>query len=168
VLEIGSQGGGNLFLLSKVAAPDARILSIDLNFSPVQMASYPSLASPTQRLTCFKGDSSSAEMLRRVQAWLGSDRLDFLFIDGDHSLAGVTADYRAYAPLVAPGGLIAFHDIVPDHTTRHGRKTIACAGDVPIFWEQLKARHPGHQEFVADPEQDGAGIGLARWNGHFG
>lgn len=166
VLEIGSQGGGNLFLLSKAAAPDAKILSIDLNFSPVQMAAYPSLAGPAQRLTCFKGDSSDPEMLRRVQAWLGGDRLDFLFVDGDHSLAGVTADYRIYAPLVAPGGLIAFHDIVPDHTTRHGRKTIAYAGDVPIFWTQLKARLPEYQEFVADPEQDGAGIGLTKWSGH--
>lgn len=165
LLEIGSQGGGNLFLLSRVAAPDARILSIDLNFSPAQMAAYPSLAAPTQRLTCFKGDSSSPEMLRRVQAWLGGARLDFLFIDGDHSLEGVTADYRTYAPLVAPGGLIAFHDIVPDHTTRHGRHTIANAGDVPVFWTQFKARHPEHQEFVADPEQDGAGIGLTTWSG---
>ena len=167
VLEIGSQGGGNLFLLSKVAAPDARILSIDLNFSPVQMAAYPSLAAPTQRLTCFKGDSSSPEMLARVKEWLGGDQLDFLFIDGDHSLAGVTADYRTYAPLVATGGVIAFHDIVPDYTTRHGRKTIAVAGDVPIFWNQLKAQYPEHQEFVADPEQDGAGIGLTTWSGHF-
>jgi cephalosporin hydroxylase len=165
LLEIGSQGGGNLFLLSKVAALDAKILSIDLNFTPVQMAAYPSLAAPTQRLTCFKGDSSSPEMLQRVNAWLGGDRLDFLFIDGDHSLAGVSADYRIYAPLVAPGGLIAFHDIVPDYTTRYGRKTIACAGDVPVFWQQLKAQLPEYQEFVADPEQDGAGIGLTTWSG---
>ena len=166
VLEIGSQGGGNLFLFSKVAAPDAQILSIDLNFSPVQMAAYPSLAAPTQRLTCFKGDSSAPEMLRRVKAWLGGDRLDFLFIDGDHSLEGVTADYRNYAALVAPGGLIGFHDIVPDFTTRHGRKTIAVAGDAPIFWNQIKATYPEYQEFVADPEQDGAGIGLVTWRGH--
>lgn len=166
LLEIGSEGGGNLFLLSKIAAPDAKILSIDLNFSSMQMAAYPSLAAPTQKLTCFKGDSSGPDMLRRVQAWLGEDRLDFLFIDGDHSLAGVTADYRTYAPLVAPGGLIAFHDIVPDYTTRHGRKTIACAGDVPVFWKQLRAKHPEYQEFVANPDQDGAGIGLVSWNGH--
>jgi predicted O-methyltransferase YrrM len=165
VMEIGSQGGGNLFLLSKVAAPDAKILSVDLNFSDIQMAAYPSLAAPAQQLTCFKGDSSSAEMLQRVRAWLGGERLDFLFIDGDHTLAGVTADYRTYAPLVAPGGLIAFHDIVPDYTTRYGRKTIAAAGDVPIFWNELKARYPDHREFVADPGQDGAGIGLVTWSG---
>lgn len=160
LLEIGSEGGGNLFLLSKVAAADAKILSIDINFSPAQLAAYPRLAAPAQQLTCFKGDSSGPEMLRRVKEWLGGEQLDFLFIDGDHSLAGVTADYEAYAPLVAPGGLIAFHDIVPDYTTRHGRRTTAVAGDVPIFWERLKARLPENREFVADPEQDGAGIGL--------
>lgn len=165
VLEIGSQGGGNLFLLSRVAAADAQILSIDLNYSEVQMAAYPSLAAPAQRLTCFKADSSSPETLRRVKEWLGGERFDFVFIDGDHTLAGVTADYRTYAPLVAPGGLIGFHDIVPDFTTRYGRKTIADAGEVPIFWAQLKAQYPEWKEFVADPEQDGAGIGLISWRG---
>jgi predicted O-methyltransferase YrrM len=166
ILEIGSQGGGNLFLFSKAAAPDAKILSIDLNFSAVQMAAYPSLAAPPQELTCFKGDSHAPEMLLRVKAWLGSERLDFLFIDGDHSLEGVAADYHDFAPLVAPGGLIGFHDIVPDYTTRYGRKTIAYAGDAPIFWNQLKATYPVFQEFVADPGQDGAGIGLVTWRGH--
>jgi predicted O-methyltransferase YrrM len=165
LLEIGSQGGGNLFLLSRVAAPDAKILSIDLNYSRTQMAAYPSLAAPAQRLTCLKADSSAPETLRRVKEWLGPDRLDFLFIDGDHRLAGVTADYRIYAPLVAAGGLIAFHDIVPDYTTRYGRKTIADAGDVPLFWGRLKAEYPSCQELIEDPGQDGAGIGLVSWSG---
>lgn len=163
VLEIGSQGGGNLFLLTKAAAADAKVLSIDLNYSPVQMAAYPSFAGPTQRLTCLKADSHAPETVRRVREWLAGERLDFLFIDGDHSLAGVTADFRNYAPLVAAGGLIGLHDIVPDHTTRYGRQTIAVAGDVPVFWNQLKAEYPQWQEFIADPEQDGAGIGLVPW-----
>lgn len=163
VLEIGSQGGGNLFLLTRAAAADAKVLSIDVNYSPVQMAAYPSFAAPTQTLTCLQADSTAAETIRRVKEWLGSDRLDFLFIDGDHRLAGVTADFQNYAPLVADGGMIGLHDIVPDHTTRYGRQTIAVAGDVPVFWNQLKAQYPHWQELIEDPEQDGAGIGLVPW-----
>jgi predicted O-methyltransferase YrrM len=40
--------------------------------------------------------------------------LDLVFIDGDHSEAGVRTDFRLIAPWVKPGGLIAFHDLIPD------------------------------------------------------
>ena len=165
ILEIGSQGGGTLFLFSKVAAPDAGILSIDLNYSTSQMAAYPFLADPGQRLTCVKADSHDSATLKRVREWLGSDQLDVLFIDGDHSLAGVAADHEMYAPLVRAGGVIAFHDIVQDHRTRYGRMTIANAGEVPVFWAQVKLEYPEYAEFVDDPGQDGAGIGVVRGRG---
>lgn len=40
-----------------------------------------------------------------------SDRLyDLILIDGDHSTAGVAADFENYGPLVKPGGIIIFDD----------------------------------------------------------
>jgi hypothetical protein len=36
--------------------------------------------------------------------------IDMLFIDGEHSYSAVLADWLLYAPLVQPGGLVAFHD----------------------------------------------------------
>jgi predicted O-methyltransferase YrrM len=36
--------------------------------------------------------------------------VDFVFIDGDHSEAGLLADWRAWSPLVEPGGIVALHD----------------------------------------------------------
>lgn len=45
-----------------------------------------------------------------------SDRLyDFVLIDGDHSTAGVAADFENYGPLVRPGGMIIFDDYGSDH-----------------------------------------------------
>jgi hypothetical protein len=38
--------------------------------------------------------------------------VDLGFIDGDHSYAGAVTDYRALAPRVKPGGVLAFHDSV--------------------------------------------------------
>jgi predicted O-methyltransferase YrrM len=38
------------------------------------------------------------------------DPVDFVFIDGDHSEAGLLADWRAWSPLVQTGGIVALHD----------------------------------------------------------
>ena len=43
-----------------------------------------------------------------------STRLALLFIDGGHGADVAWADYRAWVPKVAPGGLLAIHDVFPD------------------------------------------------------
>ena len=43
-----------------------------------------------------------------------STPLSLLFIDGGHGEEVAWADYRAWTPKVAPGGLLAVHDVFPD------------------------------------------------------
>jgi MMP 1-O-methyltransferase len=43
-----------------------------------------------------------------------STPLGFVFIDGGHSPDAATADYEGWAPLVAPGGVLAIHDVFED------------------------------------------------------
>lgn len=40
--------------------------------------------------------------------------LAMLFIDGGHGERPATDDYRGWVPWVAPGGLLAIHDVFPD------------------------------------------------------
>jgi predicted O-methyltransferase YrrM len=40
--------------------------------------------------------------------------LAFLFIDGGHGVEPARADYAGWTPWVAPGGLLAIHDVFPD------------------------------------------------------
>jgi predicted O-methyltransferase YrrM len=40
----------------------------------------------------------------------GHQMIDFIFIDGDHSEAGLLADWRAWHSLIRPGGIVALHD----------------------------------------------------------
>jgi predicted O-methyltransferase YrrM len=40
--------------------------------------------------------------------------IGFLFIDGGHGEAPARLDYEGWAPHVAPGGLLAIHDVFPD------------------------------------------------------
>ena len=56
---------------------------------------------------------AQAPALRAAAQKLGGAELDFLFIDGDHSYAGVKQDFEKYSGYVKRGGLIAFHDIRP-------------------------------------------------------
>ncbi len=43
-----------------------------------------------------------------------STPLAFLFIDGGHGVEPARADYAGWTPHVAPGGLLAIHDVFPD------------------------------------------------------
>jgi predicted O-methyltransferase YrrM len=82
-----------------------------------------------------------------------------LFIDGDHSYDAVKADFSHYGPLVRGGGLIAFHDIVPDFRTRFGTPTDSDTGEVPRFWAEVTQRYKT-TEIIESVQQDGYGIGI--------
>lgn len=42
------------------------------------------------------------------------EKLDFIFIDGDHTIEGCLQDYLLYEPHLNIGGYLMFHDIFPD------------------------------------------------------
>jgi cephalosporin hydroxylase len=160
VMEIGTARSGTNFLLAQVLDSVQMIIALDLrvrNLRLLNMFSRPSL-----NRVCIEGSSYNSPTFDRVNQVLGGKKLDVLFIDGDHSYEGVLADYKLYAPLVRPGGLIAFNDIVDDHYTKFGRPGLRWAGGVPRLWRELKdSRQDGHYwEFIRDPDQDGMGIGV--------
>ena len=53
--------------------------------------------------------ASSAVAARHWQTPLG-----LVFIDGGHSEAAAQTDYESWAPHVAPGGILAIHDLFPN------------------------------------------------------
>ena len=50
---------------------------------------------------------------QQVGRWWSSP-LSFLFLDGNHTEAVAQHDYTAFARHLAPGGLLAVHDVFPD------------------------------------------------------
>jgi predicted O-methyltransferase YrrM len=164
VLEIGTAAGGTLFLLSRVAADDALLVSVDLRrgqfgggYPAWRAPLYRSFAREAQRIELVVGDSHEPRTLQRIHLLLEGRPLDLLFIDGDHTYEGVKQDLADYAPLVRPNGLIAFHDIVPGGPGKHGDP-----GGVPAFWQELRAQNAGAAEIVADWEWGSCGIGVIR------
>ena len=158
VCEIGTAGGGTLFLFSRVSHPNAMIISVDLlggsfggSYPKWKIPLYSSFACSSQRIYLIRGDSHDHHTFERVESVLAGRKLDFLFIDGDHTYEGVKADFENYSKLVGPGGIIAFHDIVP-----HPPQT-KC--EVSKFWNEIKYSY-NHLEIVKDWSQNWAGIGV--------
>jgi predicted O-methyltransferase YrrM len=157
VLEIGTANGGTLFMWTRVAAPDALLVSIDLpggrfggGYPSWRAPLYRRFALPGQRVTLLRGDSHDPNMVRKLERLLSGRLVDFLMVDGDHSYAGVCQDHKAYARFVRPGGLIAFHDIQPGDDA---------AIEVPRYWCEMRSRVSG-SEFIASNDQRGFGIGV--------
>src|SRR5229473_7573858 len=91
-LEIGTNYGGTLFLLCAVSAPRASIISVDLPYGPFG-GGYPKRKAPIfrrfpkagQELHLIRADSHAADTKERVVRLLRRERLDYLFIDADHT-----------------------------------------------------------------------------------
>lgn len=163
ICEIGAAGGGTTFLFANACAPDSTVITIDLNMTRSRRTAIGEFAKAGQRIVCLQGDSHLSETRRAVSRTLSGSELDLLYLDGDHSYEGVLADFELYSTLVRDGGLIVFHDIVPDYRTRYGLETRSDTGGVPQFWQELKANHSEVEEIIEDPAQDGLGIGILRW-----
>jgi predicted O-methyltransferase YrrM len=160
ICEIGSARGGTLALFSSLASVEAKIISLDLNYPLSRRFANRYLARGSQKIKCLRCDSHTPQAVELVRNWIYPDKLDFLFIDGDHSFAGVKSDFEMYSPLVRSGGIVAFHDIVPDNQMRCGKFTGTSVGEVPNFWTELKRQHVDAQDLIASPDQDGYGIGV--------
>src|SRR5256885_9306763 len=141
ICEIGTASGGTTFLLARAARPGAVLVTLDLGLQPGQAEALARLAGPGRTVRALIGDSHEADTVRRVNAAAGDVPFDVLLIDGDHRYEGVSGDFDRYSPLVRSGGIIAFHDIVPDAWTRGRVGTEADAGGVPRFWREIKARY---------------------------
>jgi len=160
VVEIGTGRGGTLFLLTRVAAADAVLVSIDLSSADARRFGggdvrrrqplFEAFALDGQRVHFLVGDSHSAGTRGELERVLDGGRVDLLFIDGDHTVEGVKRDFELYGDLVRNGGLIAFHDIIDGKP--------ALVGGVPGFWRTI--RTPDAKEFIADSRQGGYGIGV--------
>jgi predicted O-methyltransferase YrrM len=154
--EIGTWKGGTLFLLAQLLPSLELLIGIDRQLQ--NEAKLRALVPPGLRLHLIEAPSAEPDTVGRVRTALTGEKLDLLFIDADHTYEAVDADFHAYRGLVREGGLIAFHDIVPDYRSRFGSEEGPWGGDVPCLWAELKAVYPAF-EFVGDPEQDAYGIG---------
>ena len=157
VVEIGTAGGGTLYLLTRIAADDARIVSIDLpqgkfggGYGAWRAPFYRSFARRAQRVELLRLDSHTPAARQRLASRLRGSPIDVLFIDGDHHYEGVARDFRDYSPLVRSGGCVVLHDICPDPGQPDNQ--------VPRLWGEMRSAY--RTEELVEGAGSGYGIGV--------
>ena len=158
LVEIGTAQGGVFWLLCQLSADDAVLVSVDLppaeRFSgglKIDIDLF-GMRKPGQTVHTVTGSSHEPAVLDRVKSLFAGAPVDVLFIDGDHSYEGVKQDYEMYRPLVRPGGMIAFHDIV---------RTSFENCQVDRFWNELaEKRRSNAAEIIGRAPSHFGGIGV--------
>lgn len=155
VLEIGTCKGGSLYIWTRLAQPDAVIVSVDLpggkyggGYSKLRTPIYRRFARLRQQLHLLRANSHSADTLEKIRQLFNGQEIDFLFIDGDHSYEGVKQDWEMYAPFVRKGGMVVFHDVAGNYGETHAKR----------LWDAIKGDYP-HREYLFHP-QGYYGIGV--------
>ena len=148
VLEIGTARGGTLLLFSNIAEEEATLISVDLYQTIEKRILFRYIKKVKQKIYLIQGDSHSIETLRKIKAILRDNKVDFIFIDADHSYEGVKKDFEMYSLLVRKGGIIAFHDIIPS-----GYPTVY------KFWNEEKEKYE-YLEIIKNRNQNCYGIGI--------
>jgi hypothetical protein len=122
VVEIGSWQGKNTYCISK-GLRSGKIYAIesfnaDGGFDVESEKLYLQKRGDTDLLENFKKNMQQLRVLKKIIIKKGYsyqfhedfNKLNFLFIDGDHSIEGCKPDFDLYSSKIVPGGYIAFHD----------------------------------------------------------
>ena len=149
ILEIGTSNGGTLYIWARSLKSCSRIISIDLpEVCPYAKIKFFKFFDKGKKFYFLRGNSHSKETIDMFTQVLKQEKIDFLYIDGDHSYRGVKQDFKTYGKFVAHGGVIALHDIM--YHPKYG---------VDKLWSEIKCQYAS-KEIVASQNQVGYGIGV--------
>jgi predicted O-methyltransferase YrrM len=149
MFEFGTCTGKTAYLWARNSPPDARVITVTL--APDHLADYRQEATddPTDVQFALK-ESSHTEFLYSdtpvaakveqlfadskaldVSPWAG--RCDLVFVDGSHAYSYVVSDSAKALELVAPGGLVLWHDYAgPRHAAGVYRALNELAQRLPL------------------------------------
>lgn len=102
-VEIGRFNGGSTLIISVAMPSDGKMLSIDI--APQDDASL------QKALNSIGTDHKIELRIADANAVEFSQKLDFAFIDGDHSYEGAKKDHLKWGAFVRKGGFIIHHDM---------------------------------------------------------
>jgi cephalosporin hydroxylase len=159
VMEIGSEAGGTFYLWCRLTAIGGLKISLDLPTGASGSGRFAEQTALAARTIEFKrwsenvhvvtGDSHEQKSWREVEDILAGNKLDFLFIDGDHSYQGAKLEFEDYKGFVRSGELIAFLDVKDSEFHRKRGCFVA------KLWAELAGEK---REFTQGLEWGGIGV----------
>jgi predicted O-methyltransferase YrrM len=157
IVEVGVARSGTSYLLCN-CAPSVEVF-VGVDFFVRNTTRLRAFTPKSVQLHALHGRSNSASTLDQLRVKLAGRKINLLFIDGDHSYDGVKNDFIAYLPFLAPGGRVAFHDILPAYREPDGSFVNGWVIEVDRFWRELRQLGP-HFEFIESDKQHANGIGV--------
>lgn len=135
ILEIGSFKGKSTVGLASVAARYrlGRVVAVDPHTAP--SSTDPGLGSEASSFEAFQRTLARAGLTDHVEVHRTFSRelainwnrpIRLLWIDGDHTYPGAKQDLDLFAPHLAPGGVVALHDVLHNF-----------AGPIRVFVEDV-------------------------------
>lgn len=117
IFEIGTYMGGGTILIACAKDKSSRLYSIDLKVKHAEHYSDENI----KKLICLVDKKNTYLIKGDSKEYIPAEKIDFLFIDGDHSYEGVKADFEHYLSYLNNGADILFHDAVAarPHVTCH-------------------------------------------------
>ncbi len=107
IVEIGTSKGGTTALIhAATRGRNTKIYTVDI--AP-QSKTYENLKDTDVKIIV----QPSAEVADNWQAMTGGEKIDLLFIDGDHEFKHVFEDFNMWIPHLRQKGLVVFHDYDP-------------------------------------------------------
>lgn len=114
IVEIGVYEGATTALFAARADPDAVLYGIDPMFpGRLGICWGEVVAKHVNRRARLTGRVRLIKRFSHEAVDLIPGPVDFIFIDGDHSLEGIRRDWETWSPRIRPGGIVALHDSFP-------------------------------------------------------
>ena len=124
VVELGSWKGRSALALALGVRPGAQVWSVDLFHGSAderlpggpqeEVLGLPGGTLPdfARNLDQYLGDPVRVIVADHVEAAAAfALPVDLLFVDGEHTIQATVATFRAWAPRLAPGAVVVFHDL---------------------------------------------------------
>lgn len=138
IVNIGAERGTSTLAMLE-ERPDAFIFSVDIDKCDTEFNNLRKAGLDYTRVRRLLGRSQEIGL-----TWL--HKADIVFVDGDHSEQGVRGDIKAWLKKIKRGGIMAFHDYIPEPIPPEIKGRVIYAVDdlmkdyEEILWvERLKA-----------------------------
>ena len=109
VLELGTQIGKSFLSMYQPDIKNCKIITVDRDTYPNSLI----MGRFEDKENChfLIGDDTSEIIFDKISSILNGEKIDFLFIDSEHSKAHVEKQMEMYLPLLREGALVAIDDI---------------------------------------------------------